>query len=92
MKCPEDYNDTMQSDSEPMDEPLYTQEEENAPVSPASPQLSGGMSRAYRKRQYQKNKLAFVQTRIPAAANPVEPIGERWSLLKIVTKICSYLL
>ena len=55
MKCPEDYNDAMQSDSEPMDDPPYTQEEENARASPASPQLSGGTSTAYRRRQRQKN-------------------------------------
>ena len=42
MKCPADYNDT--------------QEEENAPVSPPSPQLSGGMSHANRKRQCQEKK------------------------------------
>ena len=57
MKCPADYNDAKQSDSEGMDDPLYTQEEENAPVSPPSPQLSGVMSRAYRKRQCQKKRV-----------------------------------
>ena len=56
MKCPEDYNDAMQSDSEPMNDPLYMQEEQNAPASPASPQLSGGVSSTYRKRQREKKK------------------------------------
>ena len=56
MKCPEDYNDASQSDSEPINDPLYTPEEENAPSSPASPQLSGEVSDSYRrKRQRQKN-------------------------------------
>ena len=74
MKCPADYNDAMQSDSEPMDDPSYTQEEENARASPASPQLSGGISRAYRKRQCQKKKQGR-----PASTQEVEnapPSGE----------------
>jgi len=42
MKCPADYNDAMQTDSDCGNDPDYTQEGENAPASPASPQLSGG--------------------------------------------------
>ena len=42
MKCPADYTDAMQSDSDSVNDPDYRQEEENAPASPASPQLSGG--------------------------------------------------
>ena len=34
----------------------YIQEEGNAPASPASPQLSGGVSSTYRKRQREKKK------------------------------------
>ena len=56
MKCPADYDDAMQSDSELGDDPPYTQEEENARASPASPQLSGGVCQRYRRRQCQKKK------------------------------------
>ena len=56
IKVPADYNDASQSDSDPADDPLYNPEEENAPSSPASPQLSGEVSDSYRrKRQRQKN-------------------------------------
>ena len=54
MECPEGYIDAMQSDSESVNDPLYTQEKQNAPASPASPQLSGGISSTYRKRQREK--------------------------------------
>ena len=54
MECPEVYIDAMQSDSESVNDPLYIQEEQNAPASPASPQLSGEISTAYRKRQREK--------------------------------------
>ena len=47
-KCPEDYNDSMQSDSDSTNDHEYIQEEENVPATPASPQLSGGVSSAYR--------------------------------------------
>ena len=56
MECPEGYIVAMQSDSESVNDPLYIQEEQNAPESPASPQLSGEVSSLYRrKRQRQKN-------------------------------------
>ena len=56
MKCPADYNDSMQSDSDSTNDHEYIQEEGNAPASPASPQLSGGVSSTYRKRQREKKK------------------------------------
>ena len=40
IRCPADYDDPMQSDSDHREHPSYTQEEENAPPSPTSPQLS----------------------------------------------------
>ena len=54
MEWPEGYIDVMQSDSDSVNDPLYTQEKQNAPASPASPPLSGGISTAYRKRQREK--------------------------------------
>ena len=54
MKCPADYNDSMQSDSDSVNNTEYIQEVVNAPPSPVSPQLSGGLSSAYRKRQREK--------------------------------------
>ena len=55
--CPADYNDAMQTDSDCMNDPDYTQEGQNAPPSPASSQLSGvGPSSASRRRQRQNNK------------------------------------
>ena len=53
IKCPEEYDDPMQSDSDHREDPTYTQEEENAPP---SPQFSRGGSRRYRTRQSQKSK------------------------------------
>ena len=56
IKVPADYNDASQSDSDPADDPLFNPGEENAPSSPASPQVSGEVSDSYRrKRQRQKN-------------------------------------
>ena len=54
MKCPADYNNSMQSDSDSVNNTEYIQEVVNAPPSPVSPQLSGGLSSAYRKRQREK--------------------------------------
>ena len=54
MKCPADYINPMHSDSDSVNDHDYTQEEGNAPASPASPQLSGGISSTYRKRQREK--------------------------------------
>ena len=54
MEWPEGYIDVMQSDSDSVNDPLYTQEKQNAPASPTSPPLSGGISTAYRKRQREK--------------------------------------
>ena len=58
--CPADYDDAMQTDSDCGNDPEYTPEVENAPATPASPQLSGGepitSSSAYRRSQRQKNK------------------------------------
>ena len=56
MKCPADYNDSIQSDSDSVNNHEYIQEEGNAPASPGSPQLSGGVSSTYRKRQREKKK------------------------------------
>ena len=55
-KCPEDYNDSMQSDSDCNNDPEYIQAEENEPSTPVSPQLSGGVSKAYRLREREKKK------------------------------------
>ena len=58
--CPADYDDAMQTDSDCGNDPEYTPEVENAPATPASPQLSGGepitSSSAYRRSQRLKNK------------------------------------
>ena len=55
----------MQSDSDYGNNPEYIQEEGNAPASPGSPQLSGGVSSTYRKRQREKknrvDKIVLMQ-------------------------------
>ena len=57
MKVPADYHDSMQSDSDDVTNAEYIQavaNAVNAPPSPVSPQLSGGLSTAYRRRQREK--------------------------------------
>ena len=57
MKVPADYNDVDQSDSDPGHDPLYQPGKNDAPSSPASPQLSREVSASYsRKRQAQCEK------------------------------------
>ena len=53
-KCPADYNDSMQSDSDCNNDSEYIQVEKNEQSTPVSPQLSGGVSHAYRLRQLEK--------------------------------------
>ena len=54
---PADYIDTDQSDSDPGHDPLYQPGKNDAPSSPASPQLSREVSTSYRrKRQAQREK------------------------------------
>ena len=52
--CPADYNNAMQSDSDHMDDPDYTEEAQSEPTSPKISQGKGGCDK-YRKRQIQKN-------------------------------------
>ena len=55
-RCPADYTDPMQSDSDHRDDPNYTatQEVESEPTSPKVSKAIGGCSR-FRKRQSQKS-------------------------------------
>ena len=62
IKCPADYDDPMQSDSDHREDPSYSQEDENASLCPPSPQLSGGSSRQYRTRQRQQKKRGTPET------------------------------
>ena len=79
IKVPADYDDEMQSDSDNMDDPSYTQEEQNASVCPPSPQLSGGVSLRYRTRQAQKNKRGTPETTQGEQNAPPSPTSPQLS-------------
>ena len=77
MKVPADYNDADQSDSDPAQDPLSQPGGNDAPSSPASPEVSGEVSDSYRRKRQREKKITGREATYEAASRKLTDARNR---------------